>query len=571
MSLPAFAVERIDSFDAIIKIRENADIEVSERIEYDFGQALKHGIFRDIPIKYKARGGNYNLRISDISVTNEKGAVYKFTTSYPGNNVQIKIGDPNVEITGKHIYVIDYTIKRAINYFSDHDELYWNITGNEWPVAIGSTSAKIILPQKIESQNIQTDCFAGLFGSTQKCNSILKGLGQTDSVSFSENQLSAGEGLTIVVGIPKGIIKQPNALESALDTAKDNGIVALPIFVLVICFFIWYTRGRDSAGRGVIIAQYDPPDNLTPAEVGIIADEQAQNKDITAEIIYLAEQGYLKIKQIEEQGLIFKSKDFELELLKDDFSGLNEFQKVIMKGLFNKDYAGSGSSKLKSLISSLKMEEPKIIKTVKLSDLKNDFYRDLAKAKDIAYKATVDKGYFKSHPNKIRGIFAGLGGVLIFISVILGNNFGAIGIGSLVASGIIIILFGLIMPARTKSGTEAKEHILGLKLYMSAAEQRRLEFHNAPEKNPQVFERLLPYAIALGVEKQWAKQFEGMYMDQPGWYQGPSGAFNAVIFASAINDFSKTAGTTMASSPSGGSGFGGGAGGGGGGGGGGSW
>lgn len=550
-----FAVEHINSFDATIQIREDAAIEVKEIIEYDFGQALKHGIFRDIPIKYKARGGNYNLRISDISVADEKGAAYKFTTSYPGNDIQIKIGDPNVEITGKHTYVINYTIKRAINYFSDHDELYWNITGDKWPAAIISASAKIILPQKIEGQNIQTDCFAGRSGSTQKCNSTLKGLGQADSVSFSESQLSTGEGLTVVVGIPKGIIRQPRAIESALETAMDNGIVALPIFVFVICFYLWYTRGRDPVGRGIIIAQYDPPDNLTPAEVGTIIDEHAQNKDITAEIIYLATQGYLKIKQIENQGLIFKSKDFELELLKEDFSGLNEFQKIIMDGL-SKEANGH---------------------LVKLSDLKNKFYKDLKKTQDEVYQAVADKNYFATNPSKTRNIFILIGAPIIGLGFIFGAFFGAIGIISFVVSGAVLIVFGFIIPARTKKGVEAKEYILGLKLYMSVAEARRLEFHNAPEKKPEIFEKLLPYAVALGVEKEWAKQFEGMYMEQPSWYQGPAGiAFNAAFFASSISDFSKTANSSLASSPSsaagGGSGFsGGGAGGGGGGGGGGSW
>lgn len=555
LSIPAFAVERIDRFDAIIQIREDAAIEVSEKIEYDFGAAQKHGIFRDMPIKYKARGGNYNFRISDISVTDEKGAAYKFTTSYPSNNVQIKIGDPNVEITGKYIYVINYIIKRAINYFNDHDELYWNITGNEWPVAIGSATAKIILPQKIESGNIQADCFAGPFGSTQKCNSILKGLGEADSVSFSENQLSVGEGLTIVVGIPKGIIRQPTALESALDTAKDNGIVALPIFVLVICFYLWYTRGRDPAGRGIIIAQYDPPDNLTPSEVGVIADEQAQSKDISAAIIHLAVRGYIKIIQTEEKILFISSKDYTLQKIKSEEDLIEPFEKNLMQSLFKSPHK----------------------EQVKFYDLRNEFYKDFEKIKNMVYSSVVDKGYFQKNPQKIRKIYTMLGTALILISifgfVFLGIFFGFIGIVSAVITGVIVVVFGYLMPARTKRGVLAREHILGLKLYMSVAEKRRIEFHNAPEKNPAVFEKLLPYAIALGVEKQWAKQFEGIYMEQPNWYHGTSGAvFNAAIFATSMSNFSNTAGTTMASSPSGGSGFsGGGAGGGGGGGGGGSW
>lgn len=555
LSLPAFAIEQINNFDATIQIRQDATIEVSEKIEYDFGTAQKHGIFRDVPIKYKARGGNYSLRISDISVTDEKGTAYKFTTSYSGDNIQIKIGDQNVEITGKHIYIINYTIKRAINYFSDHDELYWNITGNEWPVPIGSTSAKIILPQKNDSQNIQVDCFAGPFGGTQKCNSILKGLGQADSVSFSENQLSTGEGLTVVIGIPKGIIKQPSALELALDTAKDNGIVALPIFVLVICFYLWYTRGRDPAGRGIIIAQYDPPDNLTPAEVGVIADEQAQSKDISAAIIHLAVRGYIKIIQTEEKILFISSKDYTLQKLKSEEDLIEPFEKNLMQSLFKSPHK----------------------EQVKFYDLRNEFYKDFEKIKNMVYSSVVDKGYFQKNPQKIRKIYTMLGGALILISIFgaifLWIIFGFIGVVSMAITGVIVVIFGYLMPARTKKGVLAKEHILGLKLYMSVAEKRRIEFHNAPEKNPAVFEKLLPYAIALGVEKEWAKQFEGIYMEQPGWYHGTSGAvFNAAIFATSMSNFSNTAGTTMASSTSGGSGFGGGGSGGGfGGGGGGSW
>ncbi|HLD61397.1 MAG TPA: DUF2207 domain-containing protein, partial [Patescibacteria group bacterium] len=349
VSANAFAAEKINSFDAVIKIREDAAIEVSERIEYDFGSAQKHGIFRDIPIKYQARGGNFALRISDISVTDGNGAPYQFTTSYPGNNIKIKIGDPNVEITSRHIYTINYTIKRAINYFDNHDELYWNITGNDWLVAIDSASAKIIIPQKIASEDIQADCFAGPFGSTEKCNSILKGLGQTDSASFNENQLAINNGLTIVVGFRKGIVIKPSNFEVALETAKDNWIIGLPILTLIICLYLWYTRGRDPNGRGIIIAQYEPPDNLTPSEVGIIIDTQVQNKDITAEIIYLAEQGYLKIKQCENQRLVSGAKDFEFEIINNDFSRLNKIQRFVIYGFYKRA----------------------IDRKIKLSDLKN--------------------------------------------------------------------------------------------------------------------------------------------------------------------------------------------------------
>jgi len=107
------------------------------------------------------------------------------------------------------------------------------------------------------------------------------------------------------------------------------------------------------------------------------------------------------------------------------------------------------------------------------------------------------------------------------------------------------------MPARTKKGVHAKEHILGLKRYLSVAEKERLKFHNAPEKNPTHFDHLLPYAMALGVEEDWADQFEDLHRKPPSWYDdGQGGVFNAIVFTRAINNFSSAANTNLTSKPS---------------------
>src|SRR4030042_6554936 len=158
----AFA-EQIDSYDVDIKINPDASINVSEQIQYDFGDLERHGIFRYLPIKYKARGGNFKLRISDISITDETGSTYNYVVTYPGDRIQFKIGDADILITGKHTYVINYTIKRAINYFADHDELYWNVTGDEWPVPILKSSASIILPQEFPTSKLQAVCYSGTY------------------------------------------------------------------------------------------------------------------------------------------------------------------------------------------------------------------------------------------------------------------------------------------------------------------------------------------------------------------------------------------------------------------------
>ena len=563
--LSVFAQEKIGSFDVTIKINSDASIQVSEQIKLDFDNLPgKHGIFRDIPIKYAARGGNFNLRISDISVSDENGTLYPYTISYPSNTIQIKIGDPDKLVSGQILYIINYKINRAINYFDDHDELYWNATGNEWQVPIEKSSAKVILPNPIEKMQAQAACFAGDFGSQAPCLGIdyeYQTDNQVNAVIFTQPSLfTPDQSLTIVVGWPKGIVAQPSVLQNIFDTLKDNWILVLPLFTLIIMFYLWRTRGRDPKGRGTIIAQYEAPDNLTPAQIGTLIDERVDQKDISSEIIYLATKGYLKITRTENKGFIFKHEDYLLEKLKEP-DDLQNFDKKIIDGLFS-----HGDHK-----------------TVKLSDLKNIFYKELPDVKNKIFDSLILSGYFPEKPSKTQGKYIIIGALLLFgttlFAKLLGGIIGTFAIGSLIASGIIIIIFGTVMPVKTKRGVDAKEYILGLKEYLQVAEKDRIKFHNAPEKNPEHFEKLLPYAMILGVEREWAEQFKNIYNQPPSWYSDSlGGTFNSIILISALNNFNHSSQAAMFSAPGGGaagggSGFGGGgfSGGGFGGGGGGSW
>ncbi len=598
------AAEKINSFDVVIKVNQDASLNVSEKIEYDFGELQKHGIFRTIPIKYKARGGNYNLRLSDIRVADEKGASYNFQKSFPGNNIEIKIGDSNKSVTGEKTYIINYKIKRAVNYFENYDELYWNITGNEWPVSIEKSSALIILPETVNAADLQLKCFAGSYGSSASCSGG-EGIINGDNINFSQSKLSAGEGMTVVIGFPKNLVNKPGRTELFLETLKDNWILFLPLIVFIILFYLWYTRGRDPEGRGTVIAQFEAPDNLTPAEIGTIIDEKVQNKDITADIINLAVKGYLKITRLEKDKLFFKSTDYLLEKLKEEDDLENEYEKILLESLFKKENLKKAFKDIKKILKKIKKSDTESFtskavtavleftvnayggeeqargekdkKVVKLSDLTNSFYKDLEKIKKELYKTVLHKGYFNKNPKKTRNMYIIIGIIVISMGFFIIGISGGLGMASFIISGLLIIIFGIFMPAKTKKGTLAKEHILGLKKYLSVAEKDRIEFHNAPEKNPRQFESLLPYAMALGVEKEWAKQFEGIYNKPPDWYHDPNaGGFNALALTHSLNNFSSSANTTLASKPSsasgGGSGFsGGGSGGGFGGGGGGSW
>ncbi len=556
--------EKIDNFASTIKINRDASLDISERIDYNFGTNSKHGIIRDMPVKYQARGGNFNLRISDIRVADENGPGYPFTASYVGNNISIKIGDANKLVSGKKTYIINYTIKRAINYFDTYDEMYWNVTGNDWTVPINNSSATVILPEGISAGQMQKTCFAGFLGDKNLCSSdeyILKN-NLVQSLVFKENSsLLPNQGLTVVVGFPKGMIIEPTAIESIIETIQDNWIISLLFITIIAMYYLWLRRGRDPKGRGTIIAQYGPPDSLTPGEIGTIVDERADDKDVSANIINLAVNGYLKITALENKWGIFGTKDYSLEKLKEG-DDLQDFDKKLFRGLFR-----SGAH-------------------VKLSELKYKFYEDLRQVKDKIYKSTVTKGYFPEDPNRVRGIYIFLGIAAIVLGFFAGSIFaeslGVIGLFSFIVSGVIISIFSIIMPVKTKKGVDTRDYILGLKEYLSVAEKDRINFHNAPEKNPERFEKLLPYAIVLGVEKEWARQFEGIYNTPPNWYSDPSGAsFNSLILANSLSNFSSVSRSNLSSMPSsshggaagGSSGFGGGgfSGGGFGGGGGSSW
>ncbi|MFA6391387.1 MAG: DUF2207 domain-containing protein [Patescibacteria group bacterium] len=542
--------ENVTDFSAQIEIHDDSSFSVTETILYDFADQQRHGIFRYIPISYKARGGNYNIRISDISVTNEAGQSYNYETSYPGKNIELKIGDADILITGRHTYIISYTIEKAINYFEDWDELYWNATGNGWEIPIDSAKVKVIFPNSFSEDKLQIKCFAGSDGTDYECDESPEKTvinGTVSDVSFGTNNLFAYEGMTIVVGFPKGLVQEPTASDKFIEYFRDNGILLLPLLVLSLMIYLWRAKGRDPNGKGTIIAQYDAPDNITAAEVGTIIDEKVQLKDISSQIIQFAVNGNLKIVKGEGKTDYSFLRLTEADVLK------TEFEKSLFTGIF-----GDKNS-------------------VKLSELKNKFYKVYSDITSKLYKETVNKNYFAKNPRNVRLAYNGLGVTLFLVGFFVGF-LGAFYSLSFIISGIIVLIFSMFMPSKTIKGVQAREHILGLKTYLSVAEKDRIKFHNAPEKNPEQFDKLLPYAMVLGVEKQWANQFSDIYNKQPSWYEGPAGSnFTTLYLISSLNSFQTSTNSALVSRPSsasgGGSGFSGGgfSGGGFGGGGGGSW
>lgn len=551
--------EFIKSFDANITVNIDNSIDATEKIVYDSGGEDHHGIYRNI---YLYSSIEYKMNIEGVSVVDENNNPYIFTTSNSSSDVNIKIGDPDKTFTGQKTYIIKYHVTKAVGQFKDFDEIYWNVTGNDWTMPIQKASVSVNLPAGVKM--IQSSCYYGYKGSTDKCE--LKD-NQNEVYYFeSPRPLETSEGLTVAIGFPKGVVtsytnsdKVSNFLGMYLSWIIGG---FLPILTLILSLLYWYKNGRDPKGRGVIVPQYDVPDGLTPMEVAGIIDQKVSADNISAEIIYLATKGYIKIKQTEEKVLgLFNSTDYELTKLKDSHDGTSDFDQKLMSGLFS---FGSGA-------------------TVKMSDLRDVFYSHVKTITDSVLDGLLIKGYYK---NLGRMKKAGNVMFVIFFMLIWGSIFFGGFIGTLffrtnplpIILGIFvsIIIYTIIssfFPAKTEKGVAIKEYLLGLKDYLKIAEKDRLIFHNAPEKKPEVFEKLLPYAMVLSVADIWAKEFEGIYTTPPSWYSGGSNtAFNAIVFTHSLSSFSSFASSSMSSSPSSsGSGGGGSSGGGGGGGGGGSW
>ena len=545
---PLYA-EEIQDFYVEMLIREDGSISVQEDIEYDFGSEHKHGIMREIPYKYQIGIKNYNLRMHPNRATNFDGVPYEKKVSRDRGRLIIRIGDPNKVVSGVKNYRIDYAVDGAITFFKDHDEIYWNVTGNEWKFPISRASAKVYFDQGVP-QGVTVKCYTGAYGSkAEECNFNITPTG----IEFNAlKSFAAGEGLSIVIGVPKGYFKEPSSLSKASWFISDNWFFALPFLTFFLISYVWYSMGRDPYGKGVVAVRYEPPADITPAEAGTLMDESADILDVTSTVIDLAVRGFLKIEETESPKFIFFSdRDYKLIKLRDPGQGeLKAHEHKVFSGLF-----GAGKDK------------------VMISELKNNFYKVLPPIKKALYQELISSRYFPSNPENIRKIFKWIGIGIIVASMFLFQSWGLK--LSIAISGLFVLIFSRFMPRKTKKGSLAKEELLGFREFIERAEKNRIE--KLAKDDPTLFDRVLPYALVFGLGDRWADAFKDMYKSPPSWYYSPryGDTFAPRIFVADLGRSLTVMNSSFASSPrrSGGSGFGGGgsSGGGFGGGGGGSW
>ena len=590
----------IQSFDSNIALQKDTSLLVTETLDVNFS-ASKHGIFRNIPVTYSAKGKTIRAKLDVISVTNKNGVAYKYQTSRSGSDVVIKIGDPDFTVTGRLSYVIKYQITKIVQRFDTHDEIYWNVTGSGWDTEILKSTASVSSPF---AKITQLECFSGSVGTKEKfCKSgLITGNGEFVSIG----ELGSGRDFTIVVGLDKqNELIFPGPIESALGFIFDNwGYVAalLPFGFLGLT---WYRRGRDRRyvsdnvyyepthkevitrplfAREHLPMVYHPINGLSPAQVGTIIDERVHISDIIAEILELARLGLIQIKKYDVKKLLGKDAEYAFIRTEKEESEvpLTDYQEAILKELFRGQIVHKSVSMVDEVFKDdpqAKKEADELLKEGRymlLSALKNHFYEGLPEIKKKLYENMQNSGYFEEDPEKTRGKWLRIGVMVYVAGYMIVNKF-VISSGNLgpllpfFASVIPSIFAVFSMPRRTPAGYALYRQIKGLKYYLKVGKWR----HQIAEKHLFI-EEILPLAVALGVVDKLTQDMKELDLKPPSYVTG----FSTAGFYSDFSGFTHSSSSTFVSAPggssggwSGGSGFGGGggAGGGGGGGGGGSW
>ncbi|MFN2570859.1 MAG: LemA family protein [Gemmatimonadales bacterium] len=544
----------IERFDARIQVNRDASIDVTESITARFIGSW-NGLYRTIPITYRTpQGLNWTLGVRLVSAQDEAGRALRTETSRAGQYIKYKLWIPGAADADRTL-VLRYHATNGLRFFDEHDELYWNVTGDEWTVPITLATAEIELPAAVSG--VRAIAFNGVYGATAREADVAIN-GTTVRISMP-HPLAYHEGLTAVVGWNKGAIVEPSGTDRALGVARSNWPLLIPIAVFLLALLAWHRWGRDPRRRPIAV-QYEPPAGLTPAEAGTLLDNSADMRDITATLVDLAIRGLLRIEEHQNPkvlGLFGGGTAYTLQRLKSD-SSLAAHETRVFEGVFD----GQGDR-------------------VELEDLKNEFYKHLPPIRDGIFDTLKERGFYRDRPDKVKqrwigiavgvGLMVGLGGA--YLSPLFQLTAVPFIIGA-VLSGAILLIFAQIMPARTETGTRALEQVLGFEEFLRRVESETLK--RVIIGHPELFDKYLPYAMAFGVERQFARAFADIYTQAPGWYVGPNMAtFNVIHFSSNMSHLSSVAATTMASSPrsSSGSGFGGGgsSGGGGGGGGGGAF
>ena len=559
----AGADERILNYSTEVMLHPNGELTVTEVIRVRAeGNEIRRGIYRDFPTSYTDRfDNNYQVDFGVDSIA-RGGEPESWHTEEMSNGTRVYIGHAERFLDpAEYTYQIRFHTNRQLGFFADHDELYWNVTGNDWAFPIDKASVRISLPFTVTADLLELGIYTGLFGSsgTDGRASIIDGR----TVEFeTTRQLAPGEGFTVVVSWPKGLIAEPSGIQKAFWFVRDNS-ATLVLGLGLLLGFLWYgwtwnKIGRDPA-KGVIIPQFKPPDGISPSACRYLLDMGFKNQAFTAAIISLAVKGFLRIEE--------KNKEFTLRRI----AGANPVPRV-------------GGERTEG---GLTVTEEGILNAMLPKGTSSLAMTDANHAKFQAARKVLEqslKNEYLGHLFHLNSAYVAPPVITTILTAALALAFGGSPLIWFSWGFLALLLHGLfiwLLRAPTPAGRQAMDEIEGFRNYLDTAEQDRLDRMRSPALTPEVFETFLPYAYALGVENHWCERFarelpreaQQSSTYQPAWYSGNYhgvGALNHLgsnfgsSFSTAISSASTPPGSSSGSSGGGSSGGGGGGGGGGG-------
>ena len=631
--------EQILDYHSDIRVQQDASLRVRETIRvHSAGVEIHHGIYRDFPTLYKDHLGNrYVIHFEVVEVFRD-GQPEKFHVEDQSNGERIYTGDENVILApGEYTYALVYTVNREIGFFADHDELYWNVTGTGWLFPIAHASATVTLPENIPVSSLRMDGYTGPPGARGKA--FTSSIGTGPAVSFVCTQsLPVGEGFTLVVSWPKGYIPGPSGetrFRYFLDDNRPTLVGAAGLLVVSLYYVIvWLLVGRGPA-KSSIMPIYEPPAGLSPAAMRYLVRMGFDDKIFTAAILDMAVKDYLSIKEIGGIYTLKRSKASEQSLASEESAAAAELFPERRRDDDHKngtDDGGNAAAEIK-----LQTKNHAI-----LSDAIAAVKKALHAAEDKIYFVTNQRhlipgiilsvaalaGMVAAEPFERRLVLGIVSFWLsiwnIFVVVLVRQCLhlwkGARAGGSMkprlvkqarsstlfalpfVAAEIVALcmlawgtsvfvllillavvgtnlLFHYLLKAPTSAGRDLLDKIEGFRMFLQSVDGERLNRLTPPDKTPELFEKYLPYAVALDCEQAWTQQFSAVLENarrtagySPTWYSGGQPLGTAAFASSFGGSFSSAiAAASSAPGTSSGGGGGGSSGGGGGGGGGGGW
>ena len=594
------ADERILSFVSDIEVHDDGSMMVTETIRVRAeAKKIKRGIYRDFPTRYRTKNGHDYVVDFELYDVSRDGKHEPYHTESLSNGVRIYIGHKDVFLKpGEYTYQISYRTDRQLGFFEQHDELYWNVTGNDWAFPIDEVVARITLPAGISSHQMTTEGYTGFYREFGKdFQASINSLGQVEFVAT--RAFRPREGLSVVVTWPKGYVAEPSVQENVGYFLRDNSYVLVAVMGILILltyyYLTWRKVGRDPES-GTIVPIFHPPENLSPAAMRYIYRMGFDNKAYSAAIINMAVKGFLTIEDDDNTYTVRRVDGADEAVLAP---GEKTVLRRLLRGKQSATFKRKHNASIRKSIQALKKLLKKEYHSTQFHT--NGWY--LIPGVILSILILVVSGFSYSGETAFALLMLSLWltgwSFTIFVLIrqrqlLMALIFSVFEIGALtflfelgswsllVLLAALIglnILFYYLMKAPTDTGRKLLDQIEGFRLYLGTAEEDRLNALNPPEQTPALFEKYLPYALALGVDQAWSERFaakiarESQDHYRPNWYSSSSwdrfdpAGFSSSLGSSLSNAVASSSTAPGSSSGSSGGGFSGGGGGGGGGGG----